>query len=254
MYYSSSSCSTNCCGLYWYTRYTPAEDLFLKSLLGLHSSRACARDYLWQLRRDMNCNWLCPWELFFLFVCVCVHETERERETAFYLLPKVALIQLWAFLLHSCSETLCSTLCVFRVGSEKGSFQRTSCSRNFRKKPLFFSWEAGEAAAVMTELSFEDMEGMALPHHASPSAMLKDSVSRTLPDPARAARGVTACPLSAPLHPPPLPKSPSWYMGCCGVEGCVSHPACSQWGEGWSFHQALTESGRTWTTFPAAAS
>lgn len=51
-----------------------------KSLLGLHSSRTCASDYLWQPRRDRNCNWLCPWELFFLFVCVCVCTRMRERD------------------------------------------------------------------------------------------------------------------------------------------------------------------------------
>lgn len=108
---------------------------------------------------------------------------ERERETVFHLLPKVALIQQLSF---SSSRMFpnAATFCVFRVGSAKGSFQTTTCSRNSRKQPFFFRREVREAAEVMTELGFEDKKGMASPHLARPSALLKGYGSRALPDPA----------------------------------------------------------------------
>lgn len=114
---------------------------FYKSLLGLHSSRARARDYLWQPRRAMNCNRLCPWELFFLFVCECVRQRDWERERLLSFAksgfnPTLSFSSSCMFLN---AEAFCDfRACDFRVGSAKGSFQRTSCSRNFWKKPFFF--------------------------------------------------------------------------------------------------------------------
>lgn len=147
---------------------------------------------------------------------------ERERETVFHLLPKVALIQQLSF---SSSRMFpnAATFCVFRVGSAKGSFQTTTCSRNSRKQPFFFRREVREAAEVMTELGFEDKKGMASPHLARPSALLKGYGSRALPDPAEAFRGVTASPLSVPELPFPCQQSPSLYMGYCKAQQAAFH-------------------------------
>lgn len=147
----------------------------------------------------------------------------------------------------------CNILC-FQHGIRKGSFQRTSCSRNLRKQPFFFRREAWEVTEVMTELSFEDTEGIAPPHHAGLSAVPKSSGSRALPDPAKAAREVTNALPPSPNSPSPA-RSPCPNTGCHGAEGTAFHiPSASRWGVGWSFHQAAKCSGRMWTAFPTAMS
>lgn len=168
----------------------------------------------------------------------------RERETVFYLLPKVALIQQLSF---SSSRMFpnAATFCVFRVGSAKGSFQTTTCSRNSRKQPFFFRREAREAAEVMTELDFEDKKGMASVHLTRPSALLKGYGSRALPDPAEAFRGVTASPLSVPELPfLPLPAGPIPVYGILqSAVGHISHPACQPVRRSLVFSPAAKHSG-----------
>lgn len=62
---------------------------------------------------------------------------------------------------------------------------------------------------MMTELSFEDVEGIALLHRAGPSAVLKGFGSAAPPGPTEAVREVTTSPLSVPDLPFVCQRSPS---------------------------------------------
>lgn len=114
------------------------------------------------------------------------------------------------------------------MGSEKGSFQRTSCSRNFRKEPFFFSWEAREAAAVMTELIFEDMERVAVPHHASPLPCwtLSAEHCRTMPGQLEGSQLVPSLPPYI-AFPCPSPCPATWDAVAWGT-GFHIQPAASE--------------------------
>lgn len=165
----------------------------------------------------------CAPESFSSYLSVCVCARERDHLSS----PAKSAFNPALSLPSSCVFPNAATLCVFRPGSAKGSFWRTSCSRNFRAQPFFFFRR--EAAEVMTELRFEDMEGMAPLHRAGPRAVPKGSGSGALPDPAEAVREVTSSPtlpFSVPDLPFPSQRSPSQYRLPWSGGGCISHPAC----------------------------
>jgi len=91
---------------------------------------------------------------------------------------------------------------------QKAAFREHLAPEISESSLFFFRREARESAEVMTKLSFADMEGTALLHRARPSAVLKRSSSRAVPDPVEAVRQVTAL---SPAFPPPA-RSP-----CRGV-------------------------------------
>lgn len=164
----------------------------------------------------------CAPESFSSYLSVCVCARERDHLSS----PAKSAFKPALSLSSSCVFPNAATFCVFRAGSAKGSCRRTSCSRNFRARPFFFFRR--EAAEVMTELRFEDVEGMAPLHRAGPRAVPKGSGSGALPDPAEAVREVTASPPLLPFSVPDLPfpsqRSPSQYGVPWSGGGCISAP------------------------------
>lgn len=126
----------------------------------------------------------------------------RTRESVFYLVPKVALIQHWAFLLLTCSQVL----------------------QHFRF--LGQDWQKAssrEVEEVMAELSFEDMEGMVPLLHTGLSACAKGLQQRSSDGSWWGSwRGH-----SFPASTVASPSSTSWPSSGTGRSGVayISHPA-----------------------------
>lgn len=153
----------------------------------------------------MNCNWLCPWELFFLFVCVCAWETEGEGERSCLL----------SFAKNGFNPALSfSSSLMFRNAQhyvfsgwdqKNAAFRKHLAPEISERSPFSLAERQGRQQQWWQSSVLKTWREWHC-HTRQLSAMLKDCVSRALPDPARAVRGVTACAFSAPLQPF-LPKS-----------------------------------------------
>lgn len=153
----------------------------------------------------MNCNWLCPWELFFLFVCVCAWETEGEGERSCLLsFAKSGFNPALSF-----SSPLMfwnAQHYVFSGWDQKNAaFRKYLAPEISERSPFSLAERQGRQQQWWQSSVLKTWREWHC-HTCQPSAMLKNCVSRALPDPARAVRGVTACAFSAVCSPFPCPS------------------------------------------------